>query len=93
MHSRSDPQRERVVARGDADEVRAGLLERLAHRLVIGVLKPRDLPAARLQRLADLAREVATTHQEQPSPLGHGADPTSQQDFEPQAVQASVTSV
>ena len=27
-------------------------------------LEPRDLPAARVQRLADLLREVATTHQE-----------------------------
>jgi hypothetical protein len=76
-HQQRDPQREGVVARGDADHVRALVLERLAERLVVGVVEPGQLGAGSVERLADLLGEVATTHEQHAPTLGHARDPTS----------------
>ena len=70
-----DPQREGVVARGDADHVGARLQPR-AQVVVVGVLEPAHLGAGGVQRLAHLLREVPSSHEQHAPALGHARHPT-----------------
>ena len=67
-----EPQRERVLARDHADDVRHRLLERVADGVVVGVLEPAHVGAGRLERGADLVVEVADPCEQDLAAVGHG---------------------
>jgi hypothetical protein len=67
-----DPQRQRVLAGGDADDVEAPVGERAPDRVVVGVRDPPHLGARLLEREADLLEEVAFAGEQDASAIGHG---------------------
>jgi hypothetical protein len=66
-------QRELVALRDQAHHVGPEVRERIAHRLVVGLLAAVDLSAALLERGADLLEQVADAGEQHSAALRPGA--------------------